>query len=200
MSKLKILMIIAVVLSLGAGILLGFAGSRMPFHDHHGGHSFLMDELNLTEDQRNQMQKIWSDTVDGLRDKHFQQMDQMRQDREAAIDALLTPDQKTKYDAMNKDFQAKMAVIDKERDDSIQSAIDQTKKILTDSQRAKYEQLLKDHPMPGGPGDHGPSGHGPGGHGPGEHGPGEHGGPGDHGGPPGPPPDAGFSPPPTSQP
>lgn len=176
MSKLKILMIIAVLLSLGAGILLGFAGSRMPFHGHPGSHSFLMDELNLTADQRDQMQKIWSSTVDTLRDKHFQQMDQMRKDREAAIEALLTPDQKARYDAINKDFQAKMAVIDKERDDSIQSAIDQTKKILTDSQRVKYDQLLKEHPFPpGGPG------HGPGGHG---------------GMPPGPPPDLGFLPPP----
>lgn len=179
MSKLKILMVIAVVLSLGAGILLGFAGSRMPFHDHHGGRSFLKDELNLTDEQCDQMQKIWSNTVDVVRDKHFQEMRDMSEQREKALKEMLTPDQQAKYDAMTKAFQAKMAVIDKERDESIQSAIDQTKKILTDSQRVKYDQLLKEHPFPPG---------GPGGHGPAEHG----------GMPSGPPPDLGFLPPPPS--
>ena len=154
MNKQLLLTVVIFVIALGSGIAIGTALHRSPPPGRD--RSWLADELGLSPTQRDQMRQIWSDALHTGGPSPFERRRQYQKERDEAFAALLTPDQKAAYDKALDRYNQQMAQMNKQREAAFQVAAEKTKAILTDPQRAKYEELLKKGPM--GP----PWGHHPG--------------------------------------
>jgi Spy/CpxP family protein refolding chaperone len=112
---------------------------------------FLASELGLTSEQQAQLDKIWSETARrGMRESEDPRR-QYRKDREDAIVALIRAEDQPAYKQILEDYQKKMESLDTQRRAAFQSAVEQTKALLTPEQRTKYEAILK-RQSEGGPG------------------------------------------------
>ena len=118
-------------------------------------HSWLGSRLKLTPQQREQMARIWSQAAEGPRRGGEQRAAAARQ-RDQAIAALLTAEQKPQYETILQDYHRQLEQISAERRAAFERARQQTKAILTPEQARRYDDLLKERP--GGPG--GPDGRG----------------------------------------
>jgi Spy/CpxP family protein refolding chaperone len=122
--------------------------------------SWLAQQLNLTAQQVEQLNVIWSDVThsgDATRD----QRRQLRKDREDAIAALVRPEDHDTYQKILDNYTKGSEDIDKQMHETFASAIDRTKAILTAEQRTKYEEILSHNQWDrdrGGRGDHGDRG------------------------------------------
>jgi Spy/CpxP family protein refolding chaperone len=169
MTKTKAILALTFLLVFAAGAVVGMVRQRAFVGAHHPPDrgSFLTKELGLTPDQQDKMRQIWSELGPGRggdRD-HWDRRREYQKERDDAIQALLTPEQKVRYDAVRKHYDERVAELGKERTLAFQRAVEQTKSILTPEQAAKYESFLNKRregmgpgpgpgPGPGGPGDH----------------------------------------------
>jgi Spy/CpxP family protein refolding chaperone len=116
----------------------------------HRGGGFLASELSLTSEQQAQMDKIWSETARrGGHDR--EERGQYRKERDDAIAALIRPDDKTAYQQILDTYQKKMEALDAQRRSAFESAVKQTKELLSPEQLVKYEAILKRNQWEGGP-------------------------------------------------
>jgi len=141
MARTRVLLIACFAVALAAGVAIGLVVGRSG-RDRHG-HSWLMAELNLTPQQREQMQQIWSETMESSGRKHWEQRRAIAAQRDSAIVGLLTAEQKAKYERIGQDYDRKMAELSQQRKAAFDQAIERTKKILTPTQAAKYDELLR---------------------------------------------------------
>jgi Spy/CpxP family protein refolding chaperone len=168
-SRVEALLIGLTVLALCAGVVAGIVYARLPsagsavkpdntppppmLPPDGPGEKSLADELQLTAEQRVQMRDIW----EGVRDKVHQAFDEaqdLQRQRDERIVALLSTDeQKAKFQKLSQEFADRYDQLAKDRDEAFNSAVEKTKKLLTDEQRKKYEQILKTHVRPGPPAD-----------------------------------------------
>jgi Spy/CpxP family protein refolding chaperone len=119
------------------------------------GRGVLPAALNLSPDQQEKMRKIWGSGPShshGGEDPRRQAHDE----REAAILALMTPEQKTKYDEIQKQYQDRISAMDQEFREDFQRKVKETDEILSPEQSAKYHEFLNRHQ----PFDHGARDHG----------------------------------------
>jgi Spy/CpxP family protein refolding chaperone len=151
------------VLALSAGVVAGLLASRLPVSSGRsdgvppsaapvpGGsmEKSLSEELQLTPDQREQMRGIW----EGVRDRMHQAFDEandlQRQRDQRLVEILATDEQRAQFAKISKEFEEKYNQIARERDEAFNAAVDKTKKLLSDQQRTKYEQILKRNVRPG---------------------------------------------------
>ena len=68
----------------------------------------------------------------------------LQKERDDAINRLFTSEQKAEYDHIQAEYAAKSSNLGKERQQLIDGAVEQVKRVLNDTQRQKYEQMLKD--------------------------------------------------------
>ena len=105
--------------------------------------SLLERELSLTGEQREKLRVIWSETTDNLRRQQREHSEALHKERDAAIASLFTPEQKAQYDEVMQEYARKSAVLAEERRKAFEDAVERTKVILTEPQRSKYEDMLK---------------------------------------------------------
>ncbi|MBV8780581.1 MAG: periplasmic heavy metal sensor [Phycisphaerae bacterium] len=156
MTRSKRVFLMAIVLVLCAGVVVGRLSARLaplrmqqPQHEHQP--SWLSDQLNLSAEQRQQMDAIWADTKTQL-DKSWDKRRELDRDRDEAIDNLLTPSQLAEYKEIYDEYHAKRQQADKQRDDLIKSAEDRSRALLSDAQKMKWDTLNKQmHDHHGGP-------------------------------------------------
>ncbi len=152
MTKIKTVLIISFLVIFAAGVGVGlFVGWRT--RPHRGG-SRLTRELNLTQKQREQMRKIWTESYRGAARQAIRERKQeLRKERDQALQNLLDDKQKAQYQQITEEYSRKQAELSEERKKLRQDAIEKTKLILSESQRKKFEELLKKR------GDRGRGGH-----------------------------------------
>ena len=162
MRRSTILLSTAAVLVLSAGLVVGRLSSRIPHRalqlDHD--HSWFQEQLGLTADQRQHMDSIWADARQQM-DKLGEHRHGMEHDRDAAIKALLTPEQSTAYDKIIQDYHTHRADLDKEREALFHGANDRSRALLTPDQQTKWDAMSKqmhEHHGPPGMSDHGHGG------------------------------------------
>src|SRR4051812_21162896 len=122
----KFVVILGFLISFAAGLAVGIGthtpapAAQPPATTRAVGQQrgVLPAALNLTPEQQEKMKKIWGE---GPPHGHGDQNDPRRQahdERDAALQAMLTPEQKAKYEEAQKSFQDRMSAIDREfRDD-----------------------------------------------------------------------------------
>ena len=147
MTKTKIILVVCFLVTFAAGGVVGWSVLR-PDHPPRGP-SWLTAELDLTDQQREQMHNIWSEVMGATMRQHGDQSKALRQERDQAVIALLTDEQKTRYDAIYKEYLRKEAELSDQRKQAFDEAVKRTMQILTPEQAAKYEELMKKQPERG---------------------------------------------------
>jgi hypothetical protein len=149
----RLMMLAAFVLTLAAGAVggmliyrlmpVGSSTNATALSGSKEAKSPLAEALQLSPDQSKKMQQIWEGVRETAGDCLLQAQ-ALQHDREQAMVALLTNEQRVRYDKLNADFNAKIEALKARREKTFQQAVDQTRTILTEPQRAKYEKLLRD--------------------------------------------------------
>ena len=151
----KLVVIIGFCVAFAAGLTVGLSRQRQPVeaepassvnepttrHGHRGS-SFLATELNLTPQQQEQLKEIWSRTARGGRGDHEKRRQELRDRRDAEIEAIIRPEDKEKYQKAMSDYRAGLDAMDREMRDRFRNSVEETKKVLTPEQRAQYEEIL----------------------------------------------------------
>ncbi len=155
MTKTKVILIVSFVLVFAAGAALGVLLARPEKRPPHPS-SWLAAELNLSAEQRKQMEAVWSEAMGATFARHGEKRAAVVQERDQAIQALLSEAQQAQYQAIQQDYTRKMNELSQERKRVFDDAVERTKRILTPEQATKYEELMKRHrergmgPGPGG--------------------------------------------------
>ena len=159
----KFVVIIGFLVAFAAGVMVGSIDWRKgddvngavattaPTTRHSRG-GLLQSELGLTSEQRQAMDKIWSEMAGRGRGEQEEKRRQFRRERDEAIAALIPDDDKAKLEQIGAEYTEKLAALDRESRAAFASAVEQTKALLTPEQRVKYDELLKRHHWDRGPG------------------------------------------------
>jgi Spy/CpxP family protein refolding chaperone len=164
MTKIRLLIVACVLVVFAAGVALGLAMSR-PHRPGRGG-SALAGQLGLTAAQQTEMHNIWAEVMSKARQEEGQQREALRKERDDAIRALLPDAQVVRYEEILKTYASKTAALnmalEEGRRKTFDEAVARTKTILTEKQRVKYEEILKQREAGeggrGGPGERGDRG------------------------------------------
>jgi hypothetical protein len=138
--KLFVFALAAICLVFASGIAVGVVGRRALRPNQF--QSVLVEELDLTPDQRRQIQRIWSEVAEKHTPVSMEEMAKADAERWEAIDQLLTPQQRTQYAQIQQRFEDRMHGLDQGNRSRIARAEEQTRQLLTPPQREKYERLL----------------------------------------------------------
>ena len=124
--------------------------SKPTTRQSRGGPDWITAELKLDADQKQKMNQIWSSMARDSRAESDKRRQQLRDDRDAAIHALLGPDNKTKYDEIQQNYRDQQQTLDKEMRARFEKAVADTMAILTPEQQTKYKEILARHRPPDG--------------------------------------------------
>ena len=138
--KLFVFALAAICLAFASGVAVGVVGRRA--FQPNRFQSVLVEELDLTPDQRRKIQRIWSEVAANHTPVPMSEIEKADAERWQAIDELLTPQQRTRYAQIQRRFEDRMQGLDQGNRERAARAEEQTKQLLTPAQREKYERLL----------------------------------------------------------
>jgi len=138
--QLFIFALAAICLVFVSGVGVGVVGRRAFQPDKF--QSVLVEELDLTADQRHQIQRIWSEVAQHHTPVPMSEIEKADTERWQAIDQLFTAQQRTQYAQIQARFEARMQGLDAGNRARVAQAEQQTKQLLTPAQREKYQRLL----------------------------------------------------------
>jgi Spy/CpxP family protein refolding chaperone len=154
----KVVVIIGFLISFSAGLVVGLSVRPEPIPivsnresstrdrpRNPGPGSFLAAHLKLNREQREEMDKIWSEPFGRGRFEQDKKRRQFRDERDEAIAALVRPAEYDKYDQVLKTYADRLSELDKEAKAAFEKAVEKTKLILNPEQRVKYEEFLTKH-------------------------------------------------------
>jgi len=142
----RIIFTFAFALALVAGIAAGVLATRYvssftPITPIAGVPGTL-DDLQLSDIQRAQVQKIW-EGVKETSDESYREANRLQLQFDDKVQGLLTADQQKQYKIFHDDYQKQFFKLHSERDAAVKKAIEETKTLLSDDQRQKYDVILK---------------------------------------------------------
>jgi hypothetical protein len=158
MNKVKFLLVLAFLVVLAAGAVVGMAVDRRlrtqvsveqqnTPHPHPMG-AWRQFDQSLSADQRDKMKSIWTE-VDKQRRDRFTDRRQLVQKRDQAVLDLLTSEQRARYDTIQEQYRADVDQIEKNLSDSVHHAEDQTRAMLLPEQQKLYEDARAHGGPPG---------------------------------------------------
>jgi len=144
MSHKKIvLLLLLTVLSMGAGLELGWVWSKYGPAAHGAPPRPWFDQLELNADQQKQMDKIWNDARQQMHEL-FEHRHDLDKQRDQEMRALLTPAQSASFDKIEQEYRASRAQLDKQRDSLLSDANGRSRALLDPAQVQKWDILAKD--------------------------------------------------------
>jgi Spy/CpxP family protein refolding chaperone len=152
----KVLVLVCFLAAFSAGLVVGMQWHRLESQPtsrpgRTGG--WLARELNLTPDQAEELNRIWSQMArQGGREREERRR-QLYRERDEAIIALIRPEDELLYEAILSDYAARMAELDREWRAAYEAAVRHTRQILTPEQQARYDELLRRRQRERGPHD-----------------------------------------------
>lgn len=148
--KLQFLLVTLTVLALGAGLAAGLLSARLPAKaatnspDLGVERTPLVDELNLSASQRDQMKLIW-ESAQKQAQQAFQDAQRLQKSRDDRIFSLLNEEQKAQFSQISKEFADRYDNLQEKRDTVFNQAVTQTRALLNEEQQKKYDQILRNH-------------------------------------------------------
>jgi hypothetical protein len=138
----RLILFATFVLVLLAGIVLGRLWGRLPERRlaPDSSPSWLADQLNLTQEQRQKMDAIWAEARKELGDGMKARRDLEKQQADAIV-ALLTPAQKSDYDQIVQNFRDKREKLDRKRELMIHDAEVRSRALLNDRQAKTWDEV-----------------------------------------------------------
>src|SRR4051794_31809588 len=104
--KLFVFAVAAICLAFISGVGVGVVGRRA--FQANKFQSVLVEELDLTSDQRGKIQRIWSEVAEHHTPVPMAAIEKADAERWQAIDQLLTPEQRTQYAQIQQRLDARM--------------------------------------------------------------------------------------------
>jgi Spy/CpxP family protein refolding chaperone len=101
-----------------------------------------LDDLGLSPAQREQIKQIWEKVL-SQSDDLYTRTKALQADHDNRIFKLLTPEQKKQYDEIYNQDRETYARLRAQHDARLKKAINDTRMLLSDSQRGKYDGILK---------------------------------------------------------
>ena len=148
----KLVVILGFILAFGAGLVIGGGGrvrlataNPPPSSRPSGPGGWLAAELDLSPDQTQKLDLIWSAIAGKGRGDREEQRRHLRAERDDAIAALIRPEDLTAFDQIHETYADRMAALDAQWREGFNASVERTKQILTPGQRIKYEEILKRH-------------------------------------------------------
>jgi hypothetical protein len=143
-GKSRVIFAIAFALALIAGITTGILATRYSISQAAPVPAAIptLADLQLTDAQRDQIQKIWED-VKTTSDNSYQNASRLQQELDRKTQDMLTPEQKERYATFYQEYQQQNLKLQSNRDEAVKKAVDDTKTLLSDEQRQKYDAILK---------------------------------------------------------
>jgi Spy/CpxP family protein refolding chaperone len=141
-TRTKIALLISFGLVFAAGAVVGHLAWRWR-RPTHRRRSWLSEELDLTSEQREQMREIWSDAMSGLGPELGQRRRELAEERERAVEELLSPEQMQQYQRIQQEHERALHSLAEQREEAFRNAAERTKQILTPQQREKYEKMIE---------------------------------------------------------
>ena len=143
-TRATVVVVVMFVLALGAGVVAGKLTSRLPGPPavQTADQTPLVEELQLTPAQRDQMRGIWESVRDTAHDC-FAKAQDIQREHDEQVQAMLNPEQKKKYQELSKKAHDDIAQLDVQRRAALQTAIDRTRAMLNEDQRKAYDQIVK---------------------------------------------------------
>ena len=150
MIKTRLILLVCVLAAFGAGVSVGVLWQKSaPVSQDR-----FLAELNLTPEQRAKIKTIWAAA---MKNSGWQTQRERREaaqkEFQAALEGLITVEQKPRYDEIIKAHQIKMDEIAQESTKARNEAYEKTKAELTEPQQVAYEELRKkrmgNHEHPG---------------------------------------------------
>lgn len=140
MTRSRIIVVILFIVAFGAGLSVAKVFHREPAPSERGP-SMLSRELNLTEKQREEMFTIWENIYKTGSDERSERRDLSRK-RSDAIAALIPQKKQEELARINEDYNRSMQELMTQGRERYKQAVEETKSILTNDQRKKYEEIL----------------------------------------------------------
>lgn len=146
---IQVVLVMVAVLALGAGLAAGFLTARLPTSPvdvplESLDRTPLVEQLQLTAGQRDQMREIWESVRSQVRGA-YDEAQKLQQQRDDALKELLNEEQQAKFAVISRDFSDRFNQVTDRRDKAFDSAVEQTKALLSIEQQRKYDQILKAH-------------------------------------------------------
>ena len=143
-GRSRVIFATAFILALIAGAAAGVLATRFAGSQSGAGVSTIptLEDLQLTSDQRDHIQKIW-EGVKNASDESYQQATTLQQQLEKKTLDLLNPEQQERYAKIYQEYQKRFLSLQSDRDKAVKKAVEDTKTLLSDSQRQKYDVILK---------------------------------------------------------
>jgi Spy/CpxP family protein refolding chaperone len=147
----RFMVVIGFLVALAAGFAAGLAWRPPPVSppeppprgNTRGG--WIASELNLTDEQRQQMDAIWSSTARQAGRERWSKRDELRKQRDASIQALIPAEQMPQYDKAQADYRAAVDAMEAQWRAEFQQAVQKTREILNEEQRQKYDKIMARH-------------------------------------------------------
>lgn len=143
-SKTRAIFVAAFALALLGGVAAGVLVARYlarPAEPTPTANASLSEELQLTPAQQDQMRQIWQGMRNTANDC-YEQAQSIERARQDAYMKLLTEEQKKQYEKIHQDYQDRFTALTARRQDAFAQAVAQTKKLLNETQRHRYEAIL----------------------------------------------------------
>ena len=140
----RFIIVIAFVLALAGGVAAGMLGVRMSSHQVPASTSAapaLAAQLQLTGDQQQQIRTIW-EHVQQVASESTEEAKSLDRTRQNKLLELLTDEQKERFKPIDQEYRNGYVALMARRERVMGDAIEQTRQLLTDSQRKKYDALL----------------------------------------------------------
>jgi Spy/CpxP family protein refolding chaperone len=169
----KLVVIIGFAVAFAAGLIIGIESRRSgaaatpaPTVSSAGpstrpmrrGGGWLNSELNLSPDQQQRLNRIWSEMARNGRREQEEKRRALRSERDEEIAALVGEAKKGQYEAIQAHYSDQLKTLDRESRAAFQTAVEDTRQVLTPEQRARYDELLARHQSDRG--EHGREGRG----------------------------------------
>ena len=145
MSRRQIAFLTTMVLVLCAGVVVGRLTTRVPIvaPTQGPGPSWIAQQLDLSTDQRQQMDAIWADTRQKM-DQASEKRHETDKQRDAQVQALLSDQQRAAYEKIMSDYHSRRTEMDKQRESLIHDAETRSRALLDPAQQTKWDELSKE--------------------------------------------------------
>lgn len=146
--KTKPLIIVTFVVALsagaGAGMVLARHFSLASVSDQipAGDRSSLAEDLQLSPEQRVEMRRIW----EGAQERgkgYYDEIQKLQKGRDDELVGLLNVEQKARFKKIAEDYADRFSNVVNRREAMFDDAVNATRKILTPTQRERYEKILR---------------------------------------------------------
>jgi hypothetical protein len=141
-ARLRIIFSAAFALALIAGAAAGVLATRFASQSTVVPGVTTLDDLQLSSDQRDRIKQIWENVRDQSEDL-YKRAEALQREHDDKVFKLLTPEQQKQYKQIYDQDRDTYARLMAERQATVKKAVNDTKNLLSDTQRQKYDVILK---------------------------------------------------------